>query len=94
MAVLEAIGKPVASNQEEEERNRGKSTEEEEREDEDVEEERERVYKVLGRLTVQGKHYLVSDDEVKRYVKGENVSANVFRALIRVCIVMYLSNYF
>ncbi|XP_076849562.1 uncharacterized protein LOC143497847 isoform X3 [Brachyhypopomus gauderio] len=43
-----------------------------------------KVYNVLGRLTVTGKHYCVDEEEIKRRVKGENMSANVLRSLIRV----------
>lgn len=56
------------------------------REDEGVQEKERKVYKVLGRLTAQGKTYQVDEDELRRRVKGENMSTNMFRMLIRVCI--------
>ncbi|KAG9260510.1 hypothetical protein AMEX_G26777 [Astyanax mexicanus] len=62
-------------------RNRRMSPEEEE--DKEAEQSKG-AYKVLGRLTVQKKHYWVKRDEVERRVKGENMSTNVFRSLLRV----------
>lgn len=66
--------------------NHEQHNEERHREDEGTEEKERKVYSVLGRLTSQGKHYQVDEDELRRRVKGENMSTNMFRTLIRVCI--------
>ncbi|XP_051569460.1 uncharacterized protein LOC127449879 [Myxocyprinus asiaticus] len=91
MAMLEAIRKPMACCSEEEmeeedkeEEKHEQHNEERDREDEGVEEKKRKVYKVLGRLTAQGKTYLVDEEELRRRVKGENMSTNMFRMLIRV----------
>ncbi len=56
-----------------------------------MQEKERKVYKVLGMLTAQGKTYQVDEDELRRRVKGENMSTNMFRMLIRVCIAyMYI----
>jgi len=70
----------------EEDKEEEQDHEERRREDEGVEEKERKVYKVLGRLTAQGKSYLVDEDELRRRVKGENMSTNMFRMLIRVFI--------
>lgn len=89
--MLEAIGKPMACCSEEEleedkEEEKHEHNGERHREDKGVEEKESQVYKVLGRLTAQGKTYQVDEDELRRRVKGENMSTNMFRMLIRVCI--------
>lgn len=93
MSMLEAIGKPIVicseeemEEDDEEEEMHEQHNEERHREDEGVEETERKVYKVLGRLTAQGKSYQVDEDELRRRVKGENMSTNMFRMLIRVCI--------
>lgn len=45
-------------------------------------------YTVLGRLSVPGtkRKYTVTQDELKRRIKAENMSNNMLRSLIRVCI--------
>ncbi|XP_048015409.1 uncharacterized protein LOC125247904 isoform X2 [Megalobrama amblycephala] len=89
LSMLEAIGKPMACCSEEEleedkEEEKHEHNEEKHREDKGVEEKESKVYKVLGRLTAQGKTYKVDEDELRRRVKGENMSTNMFRMLIRV----------
>lgn len=65
------------------------------REEENIPEEREEDktaqggnYTVLGRLSVPGtkRKYTVTQDELKRRIKAENMSNNMLRSLIRVCI--------
>ncbi|XP_067277103.1 uncharacterized protein [Pseudorasbora parva] len=88
MSMLEAIGKPMAccseEEMEEEKEKHEKLNEERHREDEGVKEKERKVYKVLGRLTAQGKSYEVDEEELRRRVKAENMSTNMFRMLIRV----------
>jgi Flp pilus assembly protein CpaB len=45
-------------------------------------------YTVLGRLSVPGtkRKYTVTQDELKRRIMAENMSNNLLRSLIRVCI--------
>jgi len=45
-------------------------------------------YTVLGRLSVPGtkRKYIVTQDELKRRIMAENMSNNLLRSLIRVCI--------
>ncbi len=47
-----------------------------------------RNYTVLGRLSVPGtkRKYTVTQDELKRRIMAENMSNNMLRSLIRVCI--------
>ncbi len=64
-------------------------------EEDNIPEEREdgktaqgRNYTVLGRLSVPGtkRKYTVTQDELKRRIMAENMSNNMLRSLIRVCI--------
>ncbi len=89
--MLEAIGfhrfSPCCSEEELEEDKEEEKHEhngERHREDEGVQEKERKVYKVVGRLTAQGKTYQVDEDELRRRVKVENMSTNMFRMLIRV----------
>ncbi|XP_065136650.1 uncharacterized protein [Paramisgurnus dabryanus] len=98
MAMLGTIGIPMACCTEEEmeeedkeEKKHEQDNQERHREDEGKVEKEKKVYKVLGRLTSQRKCYEVDEDELRRRVKGENMSTNMFRMLIRVCIsVIYM----
>nr|XP_055031013.1 uncharacterized protein LOC129419846 isoform X2 [Misgurnus anguillicaudatus] len=91
MAMLGTIGIPMACCTEEEmeeddkeEKKHEQDNQERHREDEGKVEKEKKVYKVLGRLTSQRKCYEVDEDELRRRVKGENMSTNMFRMLIRV----------